>query len=148
MPTLLIGRKMWIKLHRIGEFPGGLVVRIPDFHCHGPRLKNWDPASHATWQKKKTLYRIVIFDALDWQHTVFGKINAHPFLEEVQVGTSTMEGNWQYQNHKCIYSLNHSFQFQSIILKLSYKQTNIDAKWHKYNTRLFTAELFLIESWE
>ena len=61
-------------------------------------------------KKKKKLYRIVICDALDLQHTVFGKVNAHTFLEEVQSGTSTMEGNWQYQNHKYIYSLNHSFQ--------------------------------------
>ena len=136
---------MWIKLHRIGEFPGGLVVRIPD-SLPWPKVEELRPCKPCSMaKKKKKLYRIVIFDALDWQHTVFGKINAHTFLEEVQIGTSTMEGNWQYQNHKCIYSLNHSFQFQSIILKLSYKQTNIDAKWHKYNTRLFTAELFLIE---
>ena len=26
----------FLKYTYFGEFPGGLVVRIPGFHCHGP----------------------------------------------------------------------------------------------------------------
>ena len=42
------------------EFPGGIVVRIPGFHCHGPgSVPGWgtgDPASYVAQPKKKRTY--------------------------------------------------------------------------------------------
>ena len=37
------------------EFPGGLVVRIPGFHCHGPgSLPVWETEIlQATWRSQK-----------------------------------------------------------------------------------------------
>ena len=37
------------------EFPGGLVVRIPGFHCHGPgSVPVWETEiPQATWQSQK-----------------------------------------------------------------------------------------------
>ena len=42
---------------KVWDFPGGLVIRIQGFHCHGPGSapgkKNLDPASRRVQQKKK-----------------------------------------------------------------------------------------------
>ena len=47
-----------IKAHKLGEFPGGLVIRTLGFHCRGrgsiPGLGTEIPASHAAQQNKQT----------------------------------------------------------------------------------------------
>ena len=41
---------------RLGEFPGGPVVRTPRFHCCGGGFNLWlgneDPTSQVAWPKK------------------------------------------------------------------------------------------------
>ena len=52
------------------EFPGGLVVRIPHFHCRGPQflvreLRSHKPRGTAKKKKKKRIrytYQSMIYD--------------------------------------------------------------------------------------
>ena len=32
---------LWLVKFQLREFPGGPVVRIPHFHCWGPRFNPW-----------------------------------------------------------------------------------------------------------
>ena len=49
--------KFWHQETKVGEFPGGLVVRTLRLHCWGPRFNPWwgneDPTSRTVQQKKK-----------------------------------------------------------------------------------------------
>ena len=51
------------------EFPGGLVVRIPGFHCSGPGLNPW--AGNKTNKKTKTPFQPMKQLSLLGQQLVF-----------------------------------------------------------------------------